>query len=159
MTFARGQVKRRNVVCAIAVLELNCARPGSQSEQLMAHANTHDGNLRALHQLAEMIHRLLAVRWITWTIGDEDSIEVMRHLVNRIIEREGSDRSSTADKAPKNVLLDTAIDQCHVKVAERGVDMERSLGADTSNEVDTFRIDVSVVLILIILLSDGDPGK
>jgi hypothetical protein len=41
--------------------------------------------------------------------------------------------SSTANQAAKDVLLDTAINQGNVEIAERGSDVEGCLGADSSH--------------------------
>lgn len=159
VALAGGEVKGRDVVGAVAVLHLDGAGTGSKGEELVTHANTHDGDLAGLNELAEVVDGVLAVSWVTGTVGDEDTIEVVSNLVDRVVVGERSDAGATANKATKDVLLDTTVDQSDVHVAEVRADMEGLLGAHTADKVDTLRVNVGFVLIGIVLFTNGDPGE
>ena len=159
VAFARRQIERRNVVGTVAVLELEGSRAGSQSNQLVTHADSHDRNLRRLDQLAKVVHRTLAVGWITRPVRDKDAVEMMSDLVDGIVERESRDRGPTVDETAKDVLFDTAVDKCNVQISKGRIDMEWRLGRNASDKVDAFRIDVGLVFVGIILFSDGDASE
>lgn len=106
-----GEVKRRDVVCTVAVLELDGLRTSSECEQLVTHADTHHRNLGALKQLTEVVNGRGAVSGVTGAVGDEDTIEVVGDLVDRVVEGERCDTRTSGDKAAENVLLHTTIDQ------------------------------------------------
>ena len=83
----------------------------------------------------------------------------MCDAVDGVVVREGRHARATADQAPQDVLLDTAVDHGHVKVSLGRVHVERSLGADPPDEIDLLRVDKGLVLVGIVLLADGDAGK
>jgi len=102
---------------------------------------------------------LLAVSWVTGSVGDEDAIEVVRDLVDGVVEGEAGDAGASGNKAAEDVLLDTAVDQGDVHVAERGADVEGSLGRDTADQVNGFGVDIGLVLIGIVFLTNSDTGE
>lgn len=156
VALSSSEVESRNVVSAVAVLELDGFGASSQCDQLVTHTNTHDGDLRAFKQFTEVIHCGVAVSWIARTVRDEDTVKVVSNLVDRIIEWEGRNTGTSRDQTTENVLLDTAIDQGNVHVTERGAHMERGLGAYPANEVDGLGVHEGLVLIGIVFLSDSD---
>jgi len=159
VALAGCQVKGGNVVSAVSVLELDGSSTGCKSKQLVTETDTHDRNLRRLHQSAQVIDCFLAVSWVTRAVGDEDTVEMMGNLVDWKVVWEDSDTCTTADHASQDVLLNTAIDDRNVHISALGADVERSFGADFLDQVDLLGIDESLILISVILLSNGDSGQ
>jgi hypothetical protein len=159
VALARGEVEGGDVVGAVAVLELDRLGSGGEGDELVTHAYTHDGDLRRLEQLAEVVDGRRAVGGVTRAVGDEDTVEVVGDLVDGVVEGEAGDAGASRDQAAKDVLLDTAVDQGDVHVTERRADVEGSLGGHTADEVDSLRVDVGLVLIGIVLLADGNAGQ
>ena len=106
-----------------------------------------------------MVNSLLAVSWVTGSVGDEDAIKVMSHFVDGVVKREDSDTRTTANEAAENVLLDTTVDQGNVTFRVGSTDVEGSLGADLTDQVDLFRVDKSFVLICVVLFANSDTSK
>lgn len=119
VALAGGEVKGRDVVCTVSVLQLERLSTGGESNELMTHANTHNGDLGALEQFAEVVHGGSAVGRVTGAVGDEDTIEVVSDLVDGVVEGEAGNTGSTGDETAEDVLLDTAINQSNVHVPER----------------------------------------
>jgi hypothetical protein len=159
VALASAEVESRDVVGTVSVLELDGLRASGEGNQLVTHADTHDGHLGGLEQLAEVEHGLCAVGWVTGSVGDEDTIEVVGDLVDGVIVREAGNAGSAGDEAAKDVLLDTAVDQSNVHVAERRADVERCLSRDTTDQVDGLRVDEGLILISIVLLANGDASE
>lgn len=144
---------------AVAILELDGLGTCSQSNKLVAHAYAHDRDLGRLEQLAEVVHSGRAVSRVTRAIGDEDAVKVVGDLMDGVVEGEASDAGTTGDEAAKDVLLHTAVDQGDVHVTERRADMEGRLGGDTTDQVDSLRVNVGLVFISIVLFSNGNAGQ
>lgn len=159
VALAGAQVESRDVVGTVSVLELDRLCASRQRNQLVTHADTHDGDLGRLKQLAEVEHCLCAVGWVTGAVGDEDTVEVVGDLVNGVVVREAGNAGSAGDEAAKDVLLYTTVDQSNVHVAEGRADVERRLGRDTTDQVNGLGVDESLVLIRIVLLANGDASK
>jgi hypothetical protein len=159
VALAGGQIQCRDVVSPVSVLKLDCSGTGCESEKLMAETDTHDWDLGRLHEAGEMVDGFLAMGWVTGPVGDEDTVEVVGHLVNREVVREDCNACSTADQAAKNVLLDTAVDDCDVHISIRGTDVEWGLGAHFLDQVDLLRVNEGFVLVCIIFLSNGDSSQ
>ncbi|KAL3706560.1 hypothetical protein TMatcc_007572 [Talaromyces marneffei ATCC 18224] len=128
-----GKVESGNVVSTVTILELDSTGTGSESKQLMSHANSHNRDLRSLHQLSQIVDSLLAVSWVTGSVGDENTVKVVSHLVDGVVKWEDSDTGTTAHKTAENVLLDTAVDESNVTLRVGSTDVERSLGADLTD--------------------------
>lgn len=124
----------------------------------MTKADTKDRDLAGLHQTSQVVDRLLAMGRVTRTIGDEDSVEVVCDFVDGVIVREDRNAGSPTDERAENVLLDTAVDDRNVHVATPGRNVEGGLGADLLHQVDLLRVDEGLVLIGVVLLSNGDSG-
>jgi hypothetical protein len=92
--------------------------------------------------------------WITGAVGDEYTVEVVGNLVDGVVEGEAGDAGTARDETAENVLLDTAVDQSYVHIAQRRADMEGSLGGYTTHKVNSLRVDVCLVLIGIVLLTN-----
>lgn len=159
VALAGGQVKGRDVVGTVTVLELDGAGADGESEKLMAEANAHDGDLRSLHEASKVVDSLLAMGRVTWAVGDEDTVVVLCHFVNRIVVRENGDRRAAAHQAAENVLLDTAVEQSNVEFGARRLNHKGSLGADALNQVDLAGIDEALVLVGVVLVTNRDSGK
>ena len=159
MAASSSQVQRRDVMCTIAIFELDRLRACSQREQLMTQADTKDGDLAGLHQLAQMVDCLLAMRRITRTVGNEYTIKVVGNLVDRVVEWEAGNAGATADQTAEDVLLDTAIDHSHMAGRIGSTDVKGRLCANPAYQVDLFRIHERRVLILIVLLSNCYSGQ
>jgi hypothetical protein len=159
VALAACQVKGRNVVSAVSVLELDGSSTGCKSKQLVTETDTHDWNLGRLHQSAQVIDGFLAVSWVTRAVGDEDTVEVVGNLVDWKVVWEDSDACTAANHASQDVLLNAAIDDRNVHISVLGADVERSFGADFLDQVDLLGIDESLILIGVILLSNGDSGQ
>jgi hypothetical protein len=125
----------------------------------VAQADTEDGDLAGVHQLAEMVHRLLAMCRVTRAVRDEDAVEVVGHFVDRVIEGEARHAGATADKAAEDVLLDTAVDDSNVGGRVGGTDMEGGFGANPTDKIDLLGVHECGILIFIVFLSDCDSGQ
>ena len=156
---ASAHVQSGNVVSSVSVLELDGASTSGQSQELVTQADTKDRNLGGLHQAVQVVCGLLAVGGVTGTVGDEDTVKVVSHLVDRVVVGEDGDTGATVDQATQDVLLDTTVDHGNMALGVTGADMERRLGADLTDKVDLLGIGESLVLIGIVLLTDGDTGQ
>lgn len=154
-----GQVEGGNVVGAVAVLQLNGAGAGGQSQKLVAKADAHDGDGRGLHEAAKVVDGLLAMGGVTGAVGDEDTVKVRGNLVDGVVVGEDSDGGTTADKAAHDVFLDTAIDEGDVEVGTGRLDNEGRLGAHALDKVDLAGVDEALILVGVVLVTDGDPSK
>lgn len=159
VAFARGEVERGDVMGTVTILELDRLCASGESNQLVTHAYTHDGDLGRLKELAEVVNGSCAVSWVTGSVGDEDTIEVVCDLVDGVVKGEAGDACTSGNETAEDVLLDTTIDQSNVHVAEGRADVEGSLGRDTTDQVDGLRIDVGLILIGIVLLTNGDTSQ
>jgi len=72
-------------VSTVTVLELDGLGTCSQSEKLVTQADTHNGLLVSLHKLTKMVDGILAVDWVARTVGDEDTVEVVRNFVDGVV--------------------------------------------------------------------------
>jgi hypothetical protein len=84
-------------VSTVTILELDGLRTCGQSEKLVAQADTHDGKLIGLHKLTQVVDGILAMNWVSGAVGDEDTVEVVCDLVNRIGGREDGYGGTTGD--------------------------------------------------------------
>lgn len=159
VALASGQVKGRDVVSTVAVLELDGAGTNGESQKLVTQADTHDGDRRSLHQAGEVVDSLLAMGGVTGAVGDEDTVVVLSDFLDGIVVGEDGDGGASADQAAKDVLLDTAVDEGNVERSAGGLDNEGSLGADTLDQVDLARVDEALILVGIVLVADGDSGE
>ena len=159
VALAGAQVESGDVVGTVTVLELDSLSTSSKGDQLVTHADAHNRDLRGLEQLAEVVHSLCAVGWVTGAVGDEDTVKVVGDLVDGVVIGEAGDAGTARDKAAKNVLLDTAVDEGNVHVTEGRADVERCLCRNTTDEVDSLRVNEGLVLIGIVLLADCDTSK
>jgi len=141
MTFASGKIQGRNVMSPISVLELDSSRTSGQGQQLVSKADTKDGNLGTLHQLSEMVNSILAMSWVSRPIGNENTIEVMGHLMDRIIERETGNASTSAHQTTKNILLHSTVDDSDMSRRRWCTDMEWCLRAHFPDQVNLLRVD------------------
>lgn len=156
---ARGQIQSRDVVSSVAVLEFDSLGTRGQGKQLMAETNAENWNLGVVHHLSEVVDRLLTVGGITGSVGDEDAIEMMGHLVYRIVVWEDGDARTTADQTSQDVFLDTTVDHSHVGDGVGGRNVKGRLGADSSHQIDLFGIGEGLVFVLIIFLTDGQSRE
>lgn len=154
-----AQVQSRDVVSPVTVLELDGASTSSQGQQLVTQADTEDGDLGGLHQALQVENGVLAVGGVTRAVGDEDTIEVVGHLVDGVVEGEDGDTRATANQAPQDILFHTAVDDSDVRGGISSTDVERLLGADLTHQVDLFGIGEGLVLVGIIFLANGDLGQ
>ena len=152
------QVESWDVVSTVAVLEFDGSGTGGQGEQLVSKTDAHNGDLGRFHQFAEMVDCILAMGWVTGTVGDEDSVEVVGDFVDGVIVREGGDAGTAADKASQDVFLDSTVDDSHMEVSG-GTDVERRFGADLPDKVDLFRVHERFVLIGVVFLANGNTGE
>lgn len=159
VALASGQVKSRDVVSTVSVLELDGAGTNGESQKLVTQADTHDGDRRSLHQAGEVVDSLLAMGGVTGAVGDEDTVVVLSDLLDGVVVGEDGDGGTSADQAAKDVLLDTAVNEGNVESSTGGLDNEGSLGADTLDQVDLARVDEALVLVCIVLFADGDSGE
>src|ERR1700761_7556369 len=91
MALASSQVQSWDIVCAVAVFELNGLCSSSKSQKLVAHTNTHDWYVRRLHQFLKVINGFLAVGGVARSVGNKHSIEMVCYFMNGIVKGEGSD--------------------------------------------------------------------
>lgn len=106
-----------------------------------------------------MVGRLLAVGGITGAIGDEDTIEMVSDLVDRVVEGKHGDAGSTVNEAPEDVLLNTTVDDSDVELRVPIGHVERCLGAHLSDKVDLLRIGEGLILVGIIFLTGSDTSQ
>lgn len=122
----------------------------------MAQADAHDRYLGGFHESLKVVDGVLAVSGITRPIRDEDTVEVVCDLVDGVVVWKACHRGPAADKTAEDVLFDTAIDDSHMGVARAGADMEGRLGADFRDEIDLFGVHKGLILILVVLLPNGN---
>lgn len=91
------EVEARLVVSTVTILQLDGLGAGSKCQKLVAQANTHDGLLVGLHELAQVVHGILAMRGVARSVRNEDTIKVMRDLVDGVGGREDGNRGTTRD--------------------------------------------------------------
>lgn len=144
---------------AVSVLELDGSGTCCEGKELMAETDTHDWNLGGFHEAAQVIDCFLAMCWVTGTVRDEDAVEVVGDFVDWEVIWEDCGARSSADQASQDVLLDTAVDDCHVHISVLGADVEWSLGADFLDQVNLLGVDESLILIGIVFLSNGDSSQ
>jgi hypothetical protein len=125
----------------------------------MAKANPHNGDLGGLHEHLQVVDGGLAMGRVTRTIGDEDTIIVVGDLLDLEVVREHSYTGPTADKASENVLLDTTVDQRNVILRVVGLNNKGGLGADPLDQVDLAWVTKALILVGIVLVSNGDSRK
>lgn len=159
VALASGQVQGRDVVGTVAVLHLDGARTSCQGQQLVTKANSHDWDGRGLDEAGKVVDGVLAVSWVTRAVGDEDSVEVGRNLVDWEVVRKHRHGRSSADQTSKNVLLDSTVEQSNVEGRVGGGDNERSLGAHFLDEVDLAGVDEALVFVGIVLVANGNPSQ
>jgi hypothetical protein len=159
VAFAGGEVEGGNVVRAVAVLELDGLGAGGKGDELVAHAYAHDGDLGRLEQLAEVVDGRRAMGGITWAVRVEDTVKVVGDLVDGVVEGEAGDAGATGHEAAKDVLLDTAVDESNVHVAEGRADVEGCFSGHTADEVDSLGVDVCLIFVGIVLLTNGDTSQ
>jgi len=153
------QVQSRDVVGTVSVLELDGSGTSSKSKKLMAETDTHDWDLGSFHQAGQVVDCLLAMGWVTGAVGDEDAVKVVGDFVDGEVVGEDCYACSTADQAAKDVLLDTAVDDCNVHIPVHGTNVEGGLGADFLDQVDLLRVDERFILIGIVFLSNRNSGQ
>lgn len=159
VALAGGEVEGRDVVRAVTVLELDGASTDGKGKELVAKADTHNRDGRLLHQRGEVVDSLLAMGRVTGAVGDEDTVVVLGDLLDGVVVGENSDGGAAAGKAAKDVLLNTAVDEGNVEGSTGSLNEEGSLGANTLDEVDLARVDEALVLVGVVLVTNGDPGK
>lgn len=159
VALASGQVERWDVVCAVAVLQLDSAGTNGESEKLVAKTDTHDRDGRFFHQCSKVVDSFLAMGGVTGAVGDEHAIVVLSNLLNRVVVREDRHGGATAGEAAKDILLHTAIEKSDVKLSAWGLNDERGLGANTLDEVDLTRVDVTFIFVGVIFITDGNPSE
>lgn len=96
---------------------------------------------------------------VTGTVGDEDTVKVLRNLVNGIVVWEDGNGSTPADQAAENVLLDTTVDKSNMERCTGRLNDEGSLGSNTLHKVDLARVNEALILISIILFTNRDPSQ
>ena len=153
------QIQCRDVMSPIPILELDGTSTCRKSKQLVAETDTHDWNLGGFHEAAQVIDCFLAMCWVTGTVRDEDAVEVVGDFVDWEVIWEDCGARTSADQASQDVLLDTAVDDCHVHISVLGADVEWSLGADFLDQVNLLGVDESLILIGIVFLSNGDSSQ
>jgi len=159
MAFPCRQIQSWNVVCSVAVLELDGPRPRGKGQELVTEADAKDGKLRSLHQFSEVVDGVLAVSRVTRAIGDEHTVKVVSNFVDWVVEREASDAGPSIDETAENVFLHTAIKHSDVGSRVGCTDVEWRFGANLSNEIDLLRIDECLVLVLVVFLPNGDSSQ
>jgi hypothetical protein len=159
VALASGQVQGGNVVSSVTVLELNGASTNGKSQKLVAETDSHDGDRRGLHQACKVVDSLLAVGWVTRTVGDEDTVVVLRNLVDGVVVRKDGDGGTAVDQASQNVLLDTTVNESNVEIGTGRLDDKRGFGAHALDEVDLTRVDEALVFVGIVLFTNGNPSK
>ncbi len=140
----------------VSVLQFYGASAGGEGKELMAQADAHDGYLRGFHEPLEMVDGVLTVGGIARPVGDKDTVEVVSDLMDGVVVWKACHRSPAADETAEDILFDAAVDDGDVGVARAGADVEGRFGADFGHEVDLFGVDEGLVLVLVILLPNGD---
>ena len=97
--------------------------------------------------------------WISWSVGDEDTVEVMGRLVDRVVVWQASHACTTAHNGANDVLLDTAVEQGNVSVSIGRWHVERRLGRHSLHQVDAGWVLERLILVGVVLLTDGDLSK
>lgn len=159
VALARSQVQRRDVVSTVTVLHLDGASTSGQGHELVAQANSHDRDRGLIHQATQVVDSVHAVGRVTGAIGDEDAIDLVGNLVDRVVVRQNRDRSSTADQAAQNVFLHSTVDQSNMEGRVGRRNNKGSFSAHPLDKVDLARVDETLVLVGIVLVTDRDPSQ
>ena len=106
-----SQVKSRDVVGTVAVLELNCAGACSHGEELVAETDTEDGKLVVLDDLLEVVCCSAAVSWVTGAVADEDPVEVLRDILEGVVERQDCDGRASGDEEVNGEQVKKSMEQ------------------------------------------------
>jgi hypothetical protein len=159
VALAGEEVESRDVVSTVAVLHLDGVGAGGDGQQLVAKTDAHDGDLGGGHKLAEVVGGAAAVGGVTRTVGDEDTVEVVGRLVDGEVVGHASDRGATGNDGANDVLLYTTVDETDVGVAIGRWNVEGRLGGYLFDKVNAARVLVSLILVGVVLLTNGDLAK
>lgn len=159
MALSGGKVERRDIMGSVSIFHLDGLGPYGKSKKLVTQTNSHDRDGRGLHQASQVVDGLSGVSRIAGPVGNEHTVIVLSNLVDRVVVREDSDGGSSADEATKDVLLHAAIKKSNVESGTGRLDNEGSLGADTLNEVNLAGVNEALILISIVLVTNGDSGE
>mmetsp|Transcript_13523 Transcript_13523/g.43255 ORF Transcript_13523/g.43255 Transcript_13523/m.43255 type:complete len:311 (-) Transcript_13523:590-1522(-) len=149
----RLQVLRRlhagALAAARAAAEAQHQAAGGEGEQLVAEADAKDGRrVRPLEKSAQAADRLLALRWVSGTVGDEESVE--RLAAEVVVPRHEQQLDALGHEVADDVRLDAAVDgkDAHALAVlalprrrvrdEEARLFERNLG----DEVEVVRVDL-----------------
>lgn len=163
VALASGQVESRDVMGSVTVLKLDSLGSSSKGEELVAKADTEDGQIHKLgllvHDLSKVENGGLAVSGVTRAVGDKDTVKVMGNILDGVVKGEDGNGGTSRDQRSENVLLNTTV---HHGDVQRVLDISGSrhveglLGGDSSDEVDLTRVNKGGVLIGVVLLADSD---
>jgi hypothetical protein len=106
VTFSSQHVRAWNIVAAVSKLHLQgrCAR--SPREKLVTKANTKDWGAVLLNGGFDVIDSFSHHSWITWTVGDEETIVILAGKGGEVvIPWAYEDLNTTPDETPQLVEL------------------------------------------------------
>lgn len=153
VALASHQVQSGDVVSTVTVLHLDRLGTCGSGKKLMSETDTHDGDVAGIHELLQVVARLAAVGWVTRSVGDEDTVKVVRSLVDGVVPWQAGHAGTAAHNRTDDVLLDATVDESNVRIAFGRRYVEWCLGGDFGDQVDSRRVVVCLVLIRVVLLA------
>lgn len=110
VTFSSQQVCARNVVAAVTKLHLQGACARCSREELVTKADTEDWGAVLFNGGFDMVDSFSHHSWITWTVGDEESVVVFAGKGGEVVVPWAyKDLNATPDKTPQLVVLESDI--------------------------------------------------
>lgn len=140
-----GEGEDRLIVATVTEPHPVSFQSGSETDDLVTHANTEDGLFPLVDSLAEVKSSLHAVLGVSGTVGEEETIELISNLVEVIVPGEDSDGSSSAGECTKNVGLGTEVEERDFDISVR-IESVNLAGRNLIYEVLDSRIPVFRIL-------------
>jgi hypothetical protein len=78
VTLSRNHTGAGNIVAAVTELHLDGMRTNSSSEELVSQTDTKYRCPSLLDHFGNVVHRGGDCGWVTWTVGNEETIVVLR---------------------------------------------------------------------------------
>ena len=142
---SRRKSKNGLVVPAVAKRHAIRVQTSCHADNLVAHANTEDRLIPLGERSAQLESGFHAVTWVTWTVGQEKTIEFIPDCVEVVIPGKDSDSCAPADKGAEDVGLGAKVQDGDFNFPVR-VQLVRSLRGNLIDEVFQRGVPIFVCL-------------
>jgi len=152
---ASGQIDDGLVVTSVTVRKLVSLGAGSETEDLVTHANTHDGDGVVLsHFSSEVFNGNGHESGITGSVGKHDTVILL--FAERMVPRNDEEGDTSVEEASDDVVLDTEIDEDN---SERSsFEVNGGLDGDFRNEVSGVGIFVRKLGFIVTFVDELTEG-